>query len=174
MLPKPLPSLTSREVTRFWSNVDKQGACWVWEGKTNNQGYGVFRVGHSDEFLAHRIGYKLQFGVDPGKDFVRHRCDTPPCVRGTHLQLGNQADNMRDCSERGRLNPPYGPRNAKSKLTTTQVLAARALYRSGRSASSIARQFNVDNKAMWNVVNYRTYTWLDDNGINTRTGEPAI
>lgn len=50
----------------------------------------------------HRIVYEECFGVIPPGMKVRHGCDNPACINPEHLNIGTQADNMRDASVRGR------------------------------------------------------------------------
>ena len=51
---------------------------------------------------AHRLGWKIQNGELPDGANVLHRCDNPPCVRGSHLFLGTIADNNADMKAKGR------------------------------------------------------------------------
>jgi hypothetical protein len=37
---------------------EKIDRCWLWKGKPNNSGYGVFKM-QGENYLAHRIAYKL-------------------------------------------------------------------------------------------------------------------
>jgi hypothetical protein len=38
----------------------------------------------------------------PSGGVVRHTCDTPACIRVSHLQISSQADNLADALRRGR------------------------------------------------------------------------
>jgi hypothetical protein len=90
---------------RFWEKVAMAGPdeCWIWTDKPTEDGYGRFKITPTEQVKAHRLSYVLATGNDPGELLVRHKCDNPLCVNPAHLELGTQADNMRDASERGRL-----------------------------------------------------------------------
>lgn len=92
-----LPHYTPALVSDFWSHVRIVGACWEWQAARDGDGYGFFR-----KHGAHRISYWLTWRFWPGKWWVLHRCDTPSCVRPSHLFLGTVADNNRDKAEKGR------------------------------------------------------------------------
>lgn len=93
----------------FWLKVDKNGPtmpkmdtnCWVWTGATDSDGYGVFAVKRRLTG-AHRFGYVIQNGDIPDGHLIMHKCDNPPCVRGTHLGTGTNEANLRDMAEKGR------------------------------------------------------------------------
>ena len=87
---------------RFWQKVDTSGACWEWRGARNAPGYGVIAIGGGRAEGAHRVSWILTYGLIPPGEVVRHRCDNPPCVRPSHLEIGTHADNMRDMTLRGR------------------------------------------------------------------------
>ena len=114
---------------RFWPKVQRtlDDTCWEWQGYRGADGYGRFRVAtRGAPALAHRFAYETAFGPIPPGLLVCHRCDNPPCVRPSHLFLGTQQDNIRDCSAKGRLNTvgrlgmtackwghPYTPENTR-------------------------------------------------------------
>ena len=127
---------------RFWDKVDKSGDCWEWRaGKEGD--YGRFWDG-SRMVLAHRFAFELAHGYLP--EVVRHRCDNPGCVRPSHLMGGTQADNIRDCIDRGRFTavvPRSGERSASSKLTGPQVVEIRERLSSGETHRSIAADYGV-------------------------------
>lgn len=97
---RPAKSLDEFRI-HFNSLVDFDGKCWCWKGQTDRKGYGrIWRDGKRRQ--AHRVSYELIFGPIPDGMQVCHKCDNPPCVRPSHLFLGTQSDNMKDCTNKGR------------------------------------------------------------------------
>lgn len=111
---------------RFWEKVKKTPGCWEWVGSKTRLGYGIFNMG-GRKILAHRLGYELQVGPISKNIDVLHNCDNPPCVRGDHLFLGTQIDNVRDMDKKGRRRTAdhSGENNPMSKLTREQVVQIR-------------------------------------------------
>ncbi|WP_314365886.1 HNH endonuclease [Rothia mucilaginosa] len=113
-------SQSEEESRRFWEKVIKgetTGACWVWVGAIGADGYGRFWVKDPSTeagekmWRAHRFAAALTFGSDEveAAEMVTHLCDNPLCVRaengaGSHLFLGDHAENMRERAARGRDN----------------------------------------------------------------------
>lgn len=87
---------------RFWPRVEKTETCWLWRGSTHGIGYGEISV-NGRLLPVHRLSWMLEHG-DPGSAWVLHHCDTPACVRPSHLFLGDNDANMKDASKKGRLN----------------------------------------------------------------------
>lgn len=89
-------------------------ACWVWIGGRTPTGYGVtsdsVKRGAGDPAearksklkMAHRLMYEILRGQIPPGKVICHKCDNPSCVRPGHLICATQADNVRDCIEKGR------------------------------------------------------------------------
>lgn len=85
-----------------WTVTDS--GCWEWNGKGNDNGYGIFsakRLG-IEGARAHRVMYECFVEPIPDDLQLRHKCDNPPCVNPDHLIPGTAADNSRDMVERGR------------------------------------------------------------------------
>jgi hypothetical protein len=63
------------------------GPCWLWTGGTDGRGYGQIREsGKKGKLLkAHRVAWALEYGPLPAELLVMHRCDNPPCVRGSRF-----------------------------------------------------------------------------------------
>lgn len=100
---KPGPKPKSIE-ERFWSKVvTNPGECWEWAGSKHRHGHGQIYIGAGTPAqYAHRVSWEIHKGPIPKGVVVRHSCDNPGCVNPDHLELGTQADNVRDMVERGR------------------------------------------------------------------------
>lgn len=91
----------------FFARVERSGDCWEWKGASAACGYGKVYlpypgVRHGPYRKAHRVAYELQRGPIPDGLMVLHHCDNRRCVRGSHLFLGTNLDNMRDMAAKGR------------------------------------------------------------------------
>lgn len=75
--------------------------CVEWQGGRDKDGYGQTVVGGRKQ-RAHRVAWERIHGPIPAGMKVLHKCDNPPCVNPGHLFLGTQADNVRDCWDKGR------------------------------------------------------------------------
>lgn len=94
-----------QEYERFLDRVDRSGgpdACHPWTAGTTGAGYGQYTVG-GETVYAHRwiLGYLRGSPLGPD-EFALHHCDNPPCVNPSHLHIGDQKQNMRECVDRGR------------------------------------------------------------------------
>lgn len=128
---------------RFWRKVNKTSGCWLWKGETNNKGYAVFRITRKEKVFAHRWIFINFYGWRPKA--VCHSCDTPACVRPSHLFGGDQAQNLDDCARK---------RRSRWKLTEDQVRAIRADYRAQRK---VARDYGVAENTIWQIRNRLTH-----------------
>lgn len=129
----------------FVRRIDTTGDCWIWTGGKSGIGYG--QVSRGDRrMLAHRVSHLLFVGPIPDGYVVRHRCDNPPCVRPSHLEVGTQLDNMRDKVARGRQ--AQRSRNGASKLTEEGFDRLIEMKRSGVPQVAIARELGVTPQAV--------------------------
>ena len=115
---KKLPS-------RFWPKVDrKESGCWLWNANKNNKGYGMFHV-IGNKKLAHRISWQLRYGEIPEGMHVLHLCNTPACVKPTHLFLGTHQENMQDKLNHGRAHYTSNKFSEETRKLITSMRGAR-------------------------------------------------
>ena len=103
--------------------------CHIWTGGINDQGYGLIRDGKRHA-RAHRIAWERVNGPIPDGMVILHRCDVRCCVNPHHLQVGTQADNMKDMERKGRrrgLVGVFGSKQGSAKLTDDDVRQIRKL-----------------------------------------------
>lgn len=91
-----------QKVAKFWSRVDKSGACWLWTGPTLPNGYGRCTSPTQLDAYTHRFSWEMAHGAIPDGLCVLHRCDVRNCVNPAHLFLGTYADNNHDMRAKGR------------------------------------------------------------------------
>lgn len=105
---------------------------------------------------APRFSYELHKGEAPAGLFVCHRCDQPLCVNPEHLFLGTNAENMRDCADKGRAKGPSfkGASHPASRLTDDAV---RDIRNSDLSGVALAQKYGVRPTTICEVRQNRTW-----------------
>lgn len=147
---------------RFWDKVNKRGPndCWEWRAYRDRDGYGHIRLdddAHTDAG-AHRVSYELAFGPIPEGMMVCHHCDNPPCVNPAHLFLGENSDNMRDRSAKGRKAGPVGAAHHNAKLTEDQVKAIRQRYAAGGvTMLQLAAEYGIGAGPVCNIIHRKSW-----------------
>lgn len=115
--------------------VDEKTGCWLWEGATNPDGYGmVWSSERSKAIGAHRAYYMRYIGPIPNDYQLDHLCRTPLCVNPDHLEPVTQAENVR--------------RGATPKLSEK---AAAFIRLSPASAPTLAQKYGVTESAIYQV-----------------------
>jgi hypothetical protein len=142
---------------RFEDKFTKSDGCWEWEAAKNRLGYGHFRLDGKTQ-LAHRIAYQLYVGEIPEGMCVCHHCDNRKCVNPEHLFLGTQADNVRDCGNKGRRVYPFGENHYFSRLNEEQVLEIREKYSNGARIIDMSKEFGVAQGTIDHIVHRRHWT----------------
>lgn len=148
---------------RFWAKVDKSDgpdACWPWTAYRNPDGYGSIGTGGNKSERAHRVAYRLQVGKLAPDDHVLHKCDNPPCCNGSHLFIGNQADNVRDMVAKGRRRGPFGEDHPSAQLSETDVRTIIDDRASGVSVAEMVKRYGVRKQTIYNVLNGTTWRHL--------------
>lgn len=117
--------------------------CHIWTGDINDRGYGLIRDGKKS-VRAHRVAWERENGPIPDGMVVLHRCDVRCCVNPDHLQVGTQAENMKDMGRKGRARGgSRGSDQGGAKLTEEDVKRIRSLAGS-MSQQAIADLYGID------------------------------
>ncbi len=165
-------------IARFWERVDRNGEppehcpelgpCWLWTHRRHDFGYGMIRCRALSKrhLYAHRVSWELAHGP-PGALFVLHRCDNPQCVRPSHLFLGDQGDNVRDCVSKGRSGDArnFGAANGRTVLSATDVARIREAHAGGASYRRLAREFGVTFAHIGRIVRRQQRTHHSDSDV---------
>lgn len=94
MKPKHLiPELTSSQLQKFLSLIEKTSTCWNWKGTIHKSGYGNMGInGH--ELLVHRIAYRVfRKGRLIRAYVLDHLCRNKRCVNPLHLRQVTERTN---------------------------------------------------------------------------------
>lgn len=83
--------------------IDLTTGCWVWGRAKDSNGYGMLTI-HGKQVRLHRLAALIWHAIPlPAKKVIRHICDNPSCFNPEHIIPGTQAENMKDCSTKGRI-----------------------------------------------------------------------
>jgi hypothetical protein len=153
-------TVVERFITKY--SVAANG-CWEWAARRNPDGYGTFwtgerrppkddgRRGTTVTVLAHRWAYAHFVGPIPSGLNVCHSCDNPPCVNPDHLFVGTQAENVTDCTTKGRRNQQRPVRYPK--LPPERRDEIRLRFTGGRGQiKDLAEEFGVSAAAVSMIV----------------------
>ena len=124
--------------------------CWEWLGATIKDGYGTISTPEGVK-LVHRVSYEHFIGPIPVGLIVRHKCDNPPCVFPSHLEIGTARDNAQDMLDRGRWKPYRG------RFSSEQVQEIRKRYSLGEKQAALGKEYGVSQSAISAIVRGKSY-----------------
>lgn len=166
---------------RFWGRVSKGApdACWLWTAGKDKDGYGRFAVVVSrpgepykqKHLRANRVAWELANGRPLDDALTLHSCDNPSCVNPKHLRPGTQADNRKDCGDKGRnavgarsgshTHPERrrrGENHGLATLTEEKVVRIRTLNAHGVSGWRTAEIVGATRSQVHQVLSGKTWT----------------
>lgn len=83
--------------------VDIDSRCWLWQRRTNNEGYAEVQMRLDDydypvKVLGHRLSYHIFRRRPPRTRVIAHsvRCISKRCINPEHLRATTQSCNVRD------------------------------------------------------------------------------
>ncbi len=99
---------------RLAERIEFASGCWLWRGKRDKFGYGVFQPpeGSGRTSRAHRLTYEELIGPIPAGMVLDHLCRTPQCVNPWHLDPTSILENLQRGLPGGRR---LGSKNKKKK-----------------------------------------------------------
>jgi hypothetical protein len=145
--------------TAFESRILKTNSCWLWQGPTTGEPadpYGLF-IYANERHLAHVFALKLDGRSVPKDMQGLHHCDTPLCVRPSHLYVGTQKMNGEDAWKRIRTD--YGVNHHRAKLSPDDVLEMRRMRLKGIPFRRIAHSFNASYTATRSAILNETWRY---------------
>jgi len=159
---------TLKRQALFWEKVNKlsgSDACWLWTGAKNENGYGWITVYENSKqrfYFVHKVSFEWEYGEISEGSIIRHKCDTPLCVRPSHLVVGTQQQNVQDMIDRGRH---VGNRD----IDEATVVKIRLLKAGGLTTEQLCEQFDLSSQHI-NAICRGVY-WPNAGGPITRRFE---
>lgn len=154
----------SKDVPRFGKFVGVKytengkidySVCWSWEGCTDKDNYGIFRL-NGKNIRAHRFSYYCTFGKFDLNLCVLHRCDNPNCCNPYHLFIGDENDNVQDKIMKNRSNSPSGTEHWDCRVsdhTVNEILWD--LYSTNKTLHMVSTEYDVDVEYIKRILHNR-------------------
>lgn len=133
-----------------------ENGCLMWRGNLAKRRWTYPVITHrGSRYKAHHLAYVLHYQRDiPARMSVLHDCDQPTCVRGDHLSVGTQRENVADMYCRQRWSRKVIKLDwAKVKQIRRQVDVPISV----REARALAIDYGVCEKTIRDVVEGRTW-----------------
>lgn len=105
----------------------------------------------------------IRLGMNPGKRVVTNSCGNRLCVAPQHLLMVSRKTRSTQIIKLANLSPKtkmkrHAATRRKSKLTYADAQAIRKIE--GKTQEQIAKMYGISTRAVWNILNYKT--WKED------------
>jgi hypothetical protein len=155
-LKTPLAPMTFEE--RFWSKVEKTLDCWLYTGRLDINGYGVFDLADGTTQGAHRVSYRMACGEIPEGCIIGHLCNVRNCVNPKHLIAWPKGDDVRYMEQCGRGVHLSGAANGRASRTEDEIREIRHLYDTKQMGCyNLAKKYAMSVQCLYNIVNRVSY-----------------
>lgn len=136
----------------FVAKVNKTADCWFWTG-AQTKGYGQFVLNKRHGY-AHRFAWEFENGPIPAGKVICHACDTPLCVRPSHLFCGTAKDNVADKIAKGRAKTGVtrGAANASVKVKDINAGKIIDMFNEGMKCREIGPVFGISKSTVSNIL----------------------
>jgi len=150
--------------SKYLPDILNENECWEWQGSINHKKGGYGQLSHNNKLLkAHRVSYEIHYAKPLNELHCLHKCDNPSCVNPMHLFAGTNLDNIRDKVSKGRCytGNQKGEKNGASKLTDSDVIKIRELYKTGNYTTfKLGEMYNVNRSTISYIINNKTFKHL--------------
>lgn len=110
---------TLNDVVKLFTNIknffDNDDDCWL-RGDDSTI-YTTLTLDSGESIIASRMSYEIFNGERLYNRLACHNCDTPSCIKPSHLFKGTNADNMQDAVNKGRRSTKTIHKKVKLPLT---------------------------------------------------------
>lgn len=134
------------------------------KGSVNKLGYLVYRVslnGFSKDLYAHRMVAETYIQKPIGKDCVNHKDGNKLNNCYTNLEWCSNLQNMRHAWKNGLIVANKYEKNGRSKLTEEQVKKIKKDLNNGRTAVSLAKEYEVSASTIDCIKQKRTWVGIE-------------
>lgn len=130
----------------------QESGCWIWTGKnaeSHGQTYGQLRLSRTCAVLAHRISFHAFKGPIPKGQYIAHTCGNKGCINPDHLKSSKKKSGGR-------------PRTINEDKAREII----HLWNTRTTTDSLAAQFGVTTRTIYNTINSTTWKHLREPSAN--------